>query len=144
MISVYQKPDAKGLRVFGLLFAAFFILVIGLLIPMLRHDLGLLFTDAGLWPRWPWAVGGVVAAWALLHPASLYLLHRPWMVFADVAGWVNTRIVLILMFYALILPIGLIMRLFGYDPMQRKIDTQLTTYRSQRKPQSREHMRHPY
>jgi hypothetical protein len=85
-----------------------------------------------------------VGAWAALHPVSLHLLQRPWMIFADVAGWVNTRIILILLFYGLILPIGLIMRLFRYDPMQRKIDRQCQSYRKLCKPQEREHMRHPY
>lgn len=144
MISAYHKPGKSELRSFGFLFAVFFILVIGVVIPMIRQDIGLLFTDLSLWPRWPWVVGAVVAAWAALHPASLHLLHRPWMVFADVAGWVNTRIILVLLFYVLILPIGFIMRLFGYDPMQRKIDKDLQTYRKPCKPQDREHMRHPY
>jgi len=144
MISAYQKPAAGELRTFGFVFAVFFVLVIGVLIPMLRQDLGLLFADLSLWPRWPWVTGGVVFAWAALHPASLHLLHRPWMIFADIAGWVNTRIILILLFYVLILPIGLIMRLFGYDPMQRKIDKELPSYRNICEPQDREHMRHPY
>ena len=144
MISAYHKPGKSELRSFGFLFAVFFILVIGVVIPMIRQDIGVLFTDLSLWPRWPWVVGAFVAAWAALHPSSLHLLHRPWMVFADVAGWVNTRIILVLLFYVLILPIGFIMRLFGYDPMQRKIDKDLQTYRKQCEPQDREHMRHPY
>lgn len=144
MISAYQKPGEKELRSFGFLFAAFFVLVAGVVIPMIRQDLGALFSGLDLWPRWPWAVGLVISAWAAVHPASLYLLHRPWMVFADVAGWVNTRIILVLLFYVLILPIGFIMRLFGYDPMQRKIDKDLQSYRKLCKPQDREHMRHPY
>ena len=144
MITPYQKPPIPELRTFGFIFAVFFVLVFGAVIPMLRNDLGLLFSNLDLWPRWPWIVGAVVAAWALLHPASLYLLQRPWMIFADVAGWVNTRIILVLLFYGLILPIGFIMRLFGYDPMQRKIDRQCQSYRKLCKPQDREHMRHPY
>lgn len=144
MISAYQKPGKNELRSFGFLFAVFFIMVIGIVIPMIRHDLASLFSDLSMWPRWPWVVGAIVFAWAAIHPASLYLLHRPWMVFADVAGWVNTRIILVLLFYVLILPIGFIMRLFGYDPMQRKIDKDLHSYRKLCEPQDREHMRHPY
>ena len=144
MITPYQKPTSVELRTFGFIFAVFFVIVFGAVIPMLRNDLSLLFTDLGLWPRWPWIVGAVVVAWAAIHPASLHLLQRPWMIFADVAGWVNTRIILILLFYVLILPIGLMMRLFRYDPMQRKIDKQTLSYRKLCKPQDREHMRHPY
>jgi len=144
MITKYQKPKVSELRSFGLLFGVFFILVLGIVIPMLRQEFSALFSSLSLWPRWPWAVGGIVMAWAVIHPASLHLLQRPWMVFADVAGWINTRIIMFLLFYFLILPIGFIMRLFGYDPMQRKIDKQLESYRNVRKAQDRDHMRHPY
>jgi len=144
MITKYQKPEVSELRSFGLLFGAFFILVLGIVVPMLRQEFSALFSSLSLWPRWPWAVGGTVMAWAVIHPASLHLLQRPWMVFADVAGWINTRIIMFLLFYFLILPIGFIMRLFGYDPMQRKIDKQLESYRNVRKAQDRDHMRHPY
>ena len=144
MITKYQKPEISELRSFGLLFGVFFILVLGIVIPMLRQEFSALFSGLGLWPRWPWAVGGSVMVWAVIHPASLHLLQRPWMVFADVAGWLNTRIIMFLLFYFLILPIGFIMRLFGYDPMQRKIDKQLESYRNVREAQDRDHMRHPY
>ncbi len=66
------------------------------------------------------------------------------MKFADIAAWVNTRIIMLILFYLLMLPIGFIMRLFGYDPMRLKIDSQLKTYRNVREPQDRDHMRHPY
>ncbi len=144
MITKYQKPEVSELRSFGLLFGAFFILVLGIVVPMLRQEFSALFSSLSLWPRWPWVVGGTVMAWAVIHPGSLHLLQRPWMVFADVAGWINTRIIMFLLFYFLILPIGFIMRLFGYDPMQRKIDKQLESYRNVRKAQDRDHMRHPY
>ncbi len=144
MITKYQKPEISELRSFGLLFGVFFILVLGIVVPMLRQEFSALFSGLGLWPRWPWVVGGTVMAWAVIHPASLHLLQRPWMVFADVAGWLNTRIIMFLLFYFLILPIGFIMRLFGYDPMQRKIDKQLESYRNVREAQDRDHMRHPY
>lgn len=144
MINAYQKPAAKELRKFGFLFAAFFVLVLGMIVPMIRNDFSLLFSSLDLWPRWPWLVAALVALWASLHPASLHLLQRPWMVFADIAGWVNTRIIMLLLFYVMILPIGLIMRLVGYDPMQRKIDPDAKTYRKLCKPYDKEHMRHPY
>jgi len=144
MMSVYQKPDNEELRKFGIVFALFFILVFGLVMPMIRHDWSALFADTALWPRWPWLVSSMLLAIAIAVPAPLYYLHRPWMIFADVAGWVNTRIILILLFYVLILPTGLIMRLVGYDPMQRKIDPQLKTYRKLCNKQDRQHMRQPY
>ncbi len=141
MSTEYQKPDVIELRKFGLLFGVFFILVIGILIPAIGKGFSAMLSE---WPLWPWLTGVTVMAWAAIHPASLHFLHRPWMKFADIAAWVNTRIIMLLLFYLLILPTGYIMRLFGYDPMRRKIDKQLQTYRNVRKPQDRNHMRHPY
>ena len=82
--------------------------------------------------------------WALVHPRSLFLLHRPWMKFADVAGWVNTRVIMLVLFYFLIMPIGFLMRLFGHDPMSRKFNMALDSYRVKSKPQDRDHMETPY
>lgn len=140
----YQKPGSGELRKFGLLFGMFFILVFDIVIPIIHHGIGALFSDPGLVPHWPWMTGGLVMAWGLAHPASLYLLHRPWMKFAEIAGWINTRIIMFLLFYLLIFPIGFIIRLFGYDPLRRRIDDQLESYRKVCKPHEREHMRHPY
>jgi hypothetical protein len=36
-----------------------------------------------------------------------------WIVFASVLGWTNTQIILAVAFFALILPLGLVLRLFG-------------------------------
>ena len=141
MNDAYQKPGAGELRKFGLLFGVFFILVFAIIIPVLDRGFGSLFSDMSLWP---WVTGGLVIVWALIHPASLHLVHRPWMKFADIAAWVNTRIIMILLFYLVILPIGLIMRLFGHDPMRRKTEKHLESYRNVRKPQDSDHMRHPY
>lgn len=146
MKETYQKPGNQELRKFGLSFGLFFILVLGILIPWFSHDssLGVMFADPGLWPRWPWLVGVTAMIWAVIHPASLHLLHRLWMRFAEIAGWVNTRIIMVLLFYGLIFPTGLIMRLFGRDPMQRKFDKNLDSYRIIREPQDKNHMKAPY
>ena len=115
MNNAYQRPGAGELRKFGLLFGVFFILVFGIIIPVLGKGFGAMWSDMSLWP---WATGGLVIVWALTHPATLHLVHRPWMKFADVAAWVNTRIIMILLFYLVILPIGFIMRLFIKIPIK--------------------------
>ena len=52
------------------------------------------------------------------------------MKFAVVAQWINTRLILLILFYLVILPIGLLRRLLGKDSMQRKMDKNATTYRT--------------
>ena len=54
-----------------------------------------------------------------LIPGLLRPFHGPWMKFAEVLGYVNTRILLGLFFFIGVTPTGLIMRLTGKDPMNR-------------------------
>jgi hypothetical protein len=50
------------------------------------------------------------------------------MKFAFVLGWVNTRLILGVFFYGILTPIGVTMRLFGWDPLTRKIDRRAESY----------------
>lgn len=61
----------------------------------------------------PWTVGGTLALWGLVAPSTLPPLYRAWMKFGMAIGWFNSRVILGLMFYVVILPAGLIMRLAG-------------------------------
>lgn len=139
------KPTSAELRSFGLMFGTVLVALFGVLVPLIRHGsaLGLPFVS-GLWPAWPWVAGAAVVAWALLHPASLVWLYRPWMRFAQVAGWVNTRLIMLLLFYVIILPIGLVLRLFGKDPMLRRWDDSARSYRVEADARDKDHMEKPY
>lgn len=44
-------------------------------------------------------------------------LYRLWMKFADALAWINTRILLIVIYYLVVTPTGLAMRLFGKSPL---------------------------
>ena len=43
-----------------------------------------------------------------------------WMIFAAILGWVMTRVILCLVFYLILTPIGLITRLLGEDFLNLK------------------------
>ena len=53
----------------------------------------------------------------LLATRVLAPVHRAWMKLADVLGWVNTRVLLILVYYLVVTPTGLVMRLLGRRPI---------------------------
>ena len=78
-------------------------------------------------------VAGVLIVPALLFPRSLRLLHRGWMAIGHVLGWINTRLILGIIFYALFTPIGFFMRLLGRDPMSRQFEPSADTYRVKRR-----------
>lgn len=128
----HHEPGKSELRQFGLLFSMMLLLLFGLLIPFIRFGLptGLPFLAQSPWPAWPWWSAAVITAVALALPNSLIYLYKPWMKFAHIAQWINTRLILMFLFYLIILPIGLIRRMLGKDSMQRKIDPQARTYRT--------------
>jgi hypothetical protein len=75
-------------------------------------------------PRVLWILGGALFVPGLVAPALLRPVHRAWMAFAHVLGHVNTRIILSVLFYLVMTPVGLVMRLFR-DPLNRSMrDTQ--------------------
>ena len=97
-----------------------------------------------LWPIWPWIVTGIFWIWGLAHPDSLFPVYRIWLKFGHVAGWINTRIILGIMFYLVFFPFGVLMRLFGKDPMSRKLDSTATSYRILSDASDKDHYERPY
>lgn len=62
-------------------------------------------------------------------------LYDIWMKFAAILAWINTRLILIVMFYLVFTPIGFIMRLFGIDQLGLKMEKDRESYwiRNERK-----------
>lgn len=56
----------------------------------------------------------------LFWPSAARRFHVAWMKLAGILGYINSRILLFLLFYLLITPYGLISRLFGRDPLTRR------------------------
>lgn len=92
----------------------------------------------GLWPVilrgesvriWAVVAAGIFVAQALFLPASLQRLYRGWMTFGHAIGWVNTRILLGLVFYGLVTPMGWVVRMVSNDPMRRAFDPTCQSYR---------------
>lgn len=130
--------SVKAMREFGLVTGALIIGLFGLFIPWLWD------VNLSQWLSHAGAIGGGLIIWALIHPASLRWVYRPWMKFATILGIINTHIILFLLFFLLFMPMGLVMRLFGKDPMQRQFQKQQASYRHTREPPTKDHMETPY
>ncbi len=65
---------------------------------------------------------------ALFAPAILKPVYIIWMRLAFVLSWINTRLILCALFYTIFTLIGLGMRLFGIDLLDRKIEKSKGSY----------------
>jgi len=86
-----------------------------------------LYREAG-WGRWALGLGAALAVLAAVAPKLLRPLYFVWMTLAVLLGFVMTRVILSVFFFLVLTPVGLIMRLFGHDPLQRRIDRQAASY----------------
>jgi hypothetical protein len=64
----------------------------------------------------------------LAAPVLLKPVYIVWMRLGFVLGWVNTRLLLLIIFYLVVTPIGLLMRLLGNDPLLRRLDKKTSSY----------------
>ena len=67
--------------------------------------------------------GGIAVLLTLIGlfvPVAARGFHRVWMGIAGVLGYVNSRILLTILYYGLLTPYGLISRVIGRDPLDRR------------------------
>jgi len=117
--AIHSSPN----RTFGLLFAGIFALI-GLLPPLF----------GGVARLWAIVVAGVFLLAALAFPGLLAPLNRLWMRFGLLLHRLVSPIVLGIMFFGVITPIGLVMRLFGKDPLRLQLDKAARSYWIERTP----------
>ena len=127
--------DQKGLRNFSWMFAVVVVSFFGLILPwLLNRD----------WPWEPWVIAAVFFAWGSIAPSTLRPFYRLWMRFGFVMNAIMTRIILGVVFYGVILPFGFIFRVRGKDPMDRKWNHKLHSYRVASRKTSATDMEKPF
>lgn len=65
---------------------------------------------------------------ALIVPALLKPIFICWMRLAFILGWLNTRLILIAVFYLILTPIGLGLKLCGKDLLEKQINRKTESY----------------
>ena len=96
---------------FGLLIGLTFPFLIGWVLPVLRDHSFRIWT---LWISFPSIIIAILRPRMLLNP------YKIWMKIGDILGWVNSRIILGLVFLIILQPIAFIMRIMGHDPLRMK------------------------
>ena len=65
-------------------------------------------------------VGSLLVLLGLVVPRLLVIPNKLWMKLAEGMAFVSTRIILALVFFGVLTPIGLIKRAMGWDPLHRR------------------------
>ncbi len=122
----FSRPEevhGSSDRSFGLVFAGFFTIVGGLSL-----------WRGGHW--WPYAfvLAAAFAGVALARPGLLAPLNRLWMKFGLLLSKIMNPIVLGLLFFITMVPMGLVMRAMGKDLLRLKRDPAARSYWIERAP----------
>jgi len=80
-----------------------------------------------------WSAAAALLLLGLVYPAALRPVEKGWIKFGNALGWINTRIILTLLFALVVTPIGALARLFR-DPLDRRLDEGKGTYWLPKKP----------
>jgi hypothetical protein len=124
----------KQLRSFGLLVGGIFVAI----------GVWPLLIDSA-YPRW-WSliVAALLVLPAVIYPLILFWPHKAWMAVGHILGWINTRIILGIVFFGIVTPTGLLRRWLGKDSMGRNLSPDLDTYRIPREPRPSSHLTRQY
>ncbi len=106
MISREKTTDKQG-RNTSLLVAAVAALIAGFFWYRERPSVAMVVASIAL----------ILAVIGLFIPPAANLFHRGWMKFAFVLGYVNSRILLTLIYFFVFVPYGIISHIFGRDPL---------------------------
>jgi hypothetical protein len=118
------RPKDAEIRSFGLTLAAGLPVIALILAAIARWR-------SGAWPVWPVYAGAGGVALGLLSVMSRPIgvgIYRVWNLVGGVIGWVVSSVLLVIVFWFVITPVGLLLRVFGRDPLERKWDRQAPTY----------------
>lgn len=117
------SPEGSSSRSFGLVFTIFFLVVA--LLPLLRgHGMRL----------WALGLAGVFLILALATPKLLAPLNRLWTRFGMLLHQIVSPVALGVLFYGVVTPTGLLMRLAGKDPLRLRLDKSANSYWIERRP----------
>ena len=120
-----EKVQGSSDRSFGLVMAGFFAIVA--LLPLRHAPLSSI-----RW--WALAVAAVFLVLALLWSAPLRPLNRLWLKLGLLLSKIVSPIVLMILFYVTVTPVGLLMRATGKDPLRLRRNAAAKSYWTPREP----------
>jgi Saxitoxin biosynthesis operon protein SxtJ len=114
------RRDSRELRHFGLGLALLLALIFWALLPWLGDRPR---------PAWPLVAGAVLAALALIWPAAILPIYRGFLPVARVLGVVNTWLLLGVVFFGILTPLGWMLRRLGRLQYETRFEPGAASYR---------------
>jgi hypothetical protein len=121
----YERPAGPSNRSFGFTFAALFAIVCALSS----------WRSGGV-DLWSLGAAAAFLTVTLAAPGLLAPLNRIWSAFGRLLHAIVSPVILAVLFYGAITPIGLLSRLCGHDPLRRRIDPAAPSYWIDRPPRA--------
>jgi len=78
---------------------------------------------------WASVIAAALIAPAIFFPPLLDLPYRFWAIIGKVLGSVNTRIILTVLYFGAIVPVSLVLKIFGKNPLKLNFDAEAASYR---------------
>ncbi|MFA6383846.1 MAG: SxtJ family membrane protein [Candidatus Omnitrophota bacterium] len=75
-----------------------------------------------------WLTGGCFLVIGIIRPQWLALVYRGWMKLACLLSWVNTRIMLGVIYYCVLTPVSIVMRFLRIDPLESAFSKHKASY----------------
>ncbi len=135
-MTLLDAHDTRGLRRFCVTMAVAVPVIFWLFLPWLFD-----------WQRSPIPlyIGAAFLAVGAVAPRASYPVYRTWMALSHALGWLNTRLILGLVFFAMIAPFGQVLRRLGKLQYTRGPDSRRDSYRKETRRQlSAEDLNKPY
>ena len=120
LLEINWKPSDQELRQFA---GIWFPLACGVICYFIFQA-----TGAWYWPALLGSIATILAVTAFLIPAVAQRLFVAWMMAAFPIGWTVSHVLLGLIYFLLITPLGLVMRWCGRDALGRKFEPQRASY----------------
>ena len=111
------KEDQTTLRKFGLTVGTVLLLA-GIVLYLTGKSSSVVIGGSGV----------LLILFGLILPRILKPLNKIWMILAVILGWFMSRLILFILFYIVITPIGFFLKLMGKDFLRRKSDKNSKSY----------------
>jgi len=111
------KNEKSDFRKFGITIGLLLIIIAGFLFWRGKESFEILLV-----------IGSALLVLGLVIPIILKPIYWLWMILAVILGWIMTRVILSLLFYVVITPIGVFSRLFGSKFLDLKWDKSKDSY----------------